>query len=193
MVDVARRKATALGIPASFLVGDAEALSLEDQSFDLVICNSVYHWFADRARTLAVLGRALRPGGQIVLSCVADPGFEEWVRLVDDVWARLFGERRAWLPPLPTPTELREHLNAAGLAVEHLSYELDTTKVQDVPAFLRTMSVIAPTWIAGIPDTSRNALVRSLSDLMTARYPGGFMLTTAGMGGIARKRRPAKA
>jgi ubiquinone/menaquinone biosynthesis C-methylase UbiE len=50
MIEEARRKAGVAGVPATFVVGDAERLDLEDASFDLVVCNSVYHWVPDRAR-----------------------------------------------------------------------------------------------------------------------------------------------
>lgn len=45
MVEVARAKAGALGLPADIRVGDAEQLPFPDTTFDLVICNSVLHWF----------------------------------------------------------------------------------------------------------------------------------------------------
>ncbi len=189
MIEVARRKASAAGVPATFLVGDAESLPVDDQGFDLVICNSVYHWFADRGHTIAEMKRALKPGGQLVITCVANPGFFEWIRLVDDVHVRLFGEKRAWMPALPTPPELLGHLYGAGLAVEHLSYEVDAMPVQDVPAFLQTMSVIAPTWIAGLTDDQRDALIKTLTELMVTRYRTGLVVTTAGMGGVARRPR----
>ena len=104
----------AAGVPATFMVGDAERLELEDASFDLVICNSVYHWFPDRQRAIAELARVLRPGGQVLVNCVADPGFHEWIRVVDEVWTRLFTQPRSWLPPLPTPGELMAHVRGGG-------------------------------------------------------------------------------
>src|SRR5580698_2170609 len=55
MVNEARRKAALAGVPATFVVGDAERLEVEDGSMDLILCNSVYHWFPDRPRTVAEL------------------------------------------------------------------------------------------------------------------------------------------
>jgi SAM-dependent methyltransferase len=168
-------------------VGDAEQLELEDEAFDLVICNSVYHWFPERGRAIAEFARVLRPGGQLLVNCVADPGFHEWIRVVDEVWNRLFGEARAWLLPLPTPGELHGHLRAANLTVEHLEYELDPIPVQDVGAFLRTMTVIAPTWLAGVPAGGGRAVMDAMARALAATSAGAFVVTSAGVASVSRK------
>ena len=49
MIREARRKAAMAGVSATFEVGDAERLAIEDASFDLVICNSA---FTERSRPL---------------------------------------------------------------------------------------------------------------------------------------------
>jgi ubiquinone/menaquinone biosynthesis C-methylase UbiE len=187
MVEEARRKATALGLSATFSVGDAEQLELEDGAFDLVICNSAYHWFPDRQRAIAEFSRVLRPGGQALVNCVADPGFHEWVRVVDDVWARLFATPRSWLPPLPTPGELMGHIGTAGLALEHLDYEVDPQPVSDVAAFLRTMTVVAPTWIAGVPAGGARAMMTAMTEALERGPAGPFVVTGAGVATVSRK------
>jgi ubiquinone/menaquinone biosynthesis C-methylase UbiE len=193
MVEEARRKASAMSVPATFVVGDAEHLPVEDESVDLVICNSVYHWFPDRGRAISELARVLRPGGQVLVNCVAAPGFQEWIQVVDDVWLRLFGQARAWLLPLPTPGELMGHLRAAGLAMEHLEYEVDPAPVTDVPAFLRTMTVVAPTWLAGVPQGGGRAMMTAMTEALTKSSGGGFVVTSAGVATVSRKpERPAQ-
>jgi ubiquinone/menaquinone biosynthesis C-methylase UbiE len=187
MILEARRKATAAGVPATFEVGDAEHLTVEDASFDLVICNSVYHWFPDRQRAVAEIARVLRPGGQAVLNCVADPGFHEWIRVVDRVWNDLFHEQRPWLLPLPTPGELMGHIQGAGLALEHLEYEVDPMPVNDVSAFLRTMTVIAPTWLSGVPSGGARAVMAAMTDALSAGAGGPFTVTAAGVATVSRK------
>jgi ubiquinone/menaquinone biosynthesis C-methylase UbiE len=191
MVEEARRKATALGVPATFSVGDAEHLEVEDGAFDLVICNSAYHWFPDRQQAIAEFARVLRPGGQALVNCVADPGFHEWIRVVDDVWSRLFGTPRSWLPALPTPGELMGHLGFAGLALEHLDYEVDPAPVDDVAAFLRTMTVVAPTWLAGVPAGGARAMMTAMTEALARGPAGPFVVTGAGVATVSRKP-PAK-
>lgn len=191
MVDEARKKAATAGVSATFMVGDAEHLEVEDGAFDLVICNSVYHWFPDRARAVSEIARVLRPGGQALVNCVAAPGFREWIRVVDDTFTRIFGAPRPWLLPLPTPGELMGHIEGAGLVLEHLEYEVDAIPVQDVNAFLRTMTVVAPTWLSGTPAAS----IRPIMTAMTAALaPAGgtpFTVTSSGVATVSRK--PARA
>ena len=192
MVEEARRKAALAGVAATFMVGDAERLEIEDASFDLVICNSVYHWFPDRQRAVTELARVLRPGGQVLVNCVADPGFHEWIRVVDEVWTRLFAQPRSWLPPLPTPAELMTHVRTAGLALEHLEYEVSPAPVEDVGAFLRTMTVIAPTWIAGVPPGGARAMMTAMTEALSGGAAGGFVVTGAGVATVSRKPPAAK-
>jgi ubiquinone/menaquinone biosynthesis C-methylase UbiE len=187
MIEEARKKATLAGVPATFMIGDAEHLQLEDEAFDLVICNSVYHWFPNRQHAVAELARVLKPGGQVLLNCVADPGFHEWIRVVDDVWAKLFTQPRSWVPPLPTPGELMGHVRAAGLALEHLEYEVDPMPVMDVAAFLRTMTVIAPTWITGVPANGARAMMAAMTEALGAKAQGPFVVTAAGVATVSRK------
>jgi ubiquinone/menaquinone biosynthesis C-methylase UbiE len=187
MINEARRKAAAAGVHATFEVGDAEELALEDGSFDLVICNSVYHWFSDRARAVAEMSRVVRPGGQVLINCIAEPNFHEWVRIVDEAWTRLFHTRRNWLPPLPTPAELMGHLRAAGLALEHLEYEAASVPLHDVGLFLQTLTVVAPTWLAGTPEDGVPALVTAVTAALSADAEGPFMVTSAGMASVSRK------
>jgi ubiquinone/menaquinone biosynthesis C-methylase UbiE len=187
MIEQARRKAAAARVPATFEVGDAEHLQLEDATFDLVICNSVYHWFPDRLRAVAEMSRVLRPGGQVLVNCVADPGFHEWIRVVDDVRSRLLHERRPWLLPLPTPTELTGHLRAVGLRLEHLAYEADQVPVQNVGAFLQTMTVIAPTWLSGVPASSTTAVMAAVTSALSTGVASPFVVTSAWVGSVSRK------
>jgi ubiquinone/menaquinone biosynthesis C-methylase UbiE len=193
MVEEARRKATAGGVPATFVVGDAEHIEVEDAAFDLVICNSAYHWFPDRQRAASEIARVLRPGGQALVTCVADPGFQEWIRVVDDVYARLFSEQRHWLLPLPTPGEVMAHLRAAGLVLEHLEYEVDPVPVQDVSAFLRTMTVVAPTWLSGIPAGGARSMMAAMTEALGAGRSGPFVVTAAGLATVSRKPAAASA
>lgn len=187
MIDEARRKAAAAGVSAVFEVGDAQHVALEDASFDLVICNSAYHWFPDRARAIAEMSRVLRPGGQMILTCVADPGFLEFTRIVDDARRRVLHEQSCWLPPLPTPAEMMDHLRRAGLTLEHLEYEVCPATVQDNGAFLRIMTVIAPTFVSDLPDGSDREVLSALTEALSTRAPDLFVVTYAGLGSVSRK------
>jgi SAM-dependent methyltransferase len=48
--------------------GDAAALPFVDRSFDLVMCRSAIHHFADPGPPVAEMARVCRPGGRVVIS-----------------------------------------------------------------------------------------------------------------------------
>jgi ubiquinone/menaquinone biosynthesis C-methylase UbiE len=186
MVEEARRKAAAAGVPAVFEVGDAEELPFDEASFDLVICNSVYHWFPDRPRAVDEMSRVVRPGGQVLLSSVVDPGYQEWVRLVDDVRSRL-DVQRPWFPQLPTPAELMGDLRAAGLTLEYLVYEVEPFAVENPGAFVQIMTVVGPTWLNGIPPSGTLAAVTAVNEALSADADAPFVVTAAAVASVSRK------
>ncbi len=87
MIAAARRAAVEKGVPpsrASFQVADGNLLSFPDQSFDLVMCNSVLHHLAEPLRMLGEIARLAAPGGAVLLrdlrrpSRLALPGHIRW-------------------------------------------------------------------------------------------------------------------
>lgn len=64
-IELARRRHPALpGL--GFEVGDATALAYQDQSFDLVVAQNVFHHIPCWERALEEISRVLRPGGLLV-------------------------------------------------------------------------------------------------------------------------------
>ena len=69
MIELARANAAAAsdGETPSFVVGNVSALSLPDESFDLVVSTlSMHHWTDVRA-ALSEIGRVLRPNGRALV------------------------------------------------------------------------------------------------------------------------------
>ncbi|MFE0425282.1 class I SAM-dependent methyltransferase [Streptomyces sp. NPDC058953] len=67
MIDRARAKLTAAGLPARFLVGDAAEPPTGDDRFDAVICRHLVWTLPDPAAALRAWAGRLRPGGTLVL------------------------------------------------------------------------------------------------------------------------------
>ena len=67
MLEIAKRRAAALGFVADLRVGDAQALELSDSSFDTVVCTLALCSIPDPVATVAEMKRVLRPGGRVLL------------------------------------------------------------------------------------------------------------------------------
>lgn len=178
MVEIAAAKARMSGIPAQFTVGDAEQLPFGDRTFDLVICNSVLHWFQDRAAAVSEMHRVLRPGGQLALICAAAPGFSEWLAILQTAQQALRRpSRHADLQRLPTAQEVAGHLVGSGFLVEHFAHPVQRQRVLDPLPFIRQMSVVAPQWVADLSPAEHALLEQTVVNLMRSAGPLGFRNT----------------
>lgn len=64
LIEVARQRAEAEGVQATFLVGDAADLPFPDASFDVVLSVFGLIFAPDRAKAFGELVRVMRPGGR---------------------------------------------------------------------------------------------------------------------------------
>lgn len=180
MVEIATAKARMSGVPAQFTVGDAERLPYADRTFDLIICNSVLHWFRDRAAAVSEMHRVLRPGGQLALICAAAPGFSEWLGVLQAAQQLLHGPvHKENLPQLPTAQEVLGYLVGSGFAVEHFAHPVHRQRVFDPVSFIRQMSVVAPQWMADLSPSQHALLEQTILSLMKSAGPLGFRNTWA--------------
>jgi SAM-dependent methyltransferase len=190
MVQVARSKATALGVAADFAVGDGEDLKLPDASFDLVICNSVLHWFNDPDRAIAGFARVLRPNGQLLIATLAAPAFTEWTQVVSAAWARrLPTARHGWFPEMPNASAVQAAVANAGFALECFKYQVHSVVVREIPPFVASMAVISPNWL-GPEREAAHAISEEVTRELTRKLPGGFSITNANVDVVARKPDP---
>ncbi|MEA2566549.1 MAG: hypothetical protein QOD49_1726 [Actinomycetota bacterium] len=68
LIEVARTRAAAAGLDASFAVGDLHDLGFENETFDVVLSVFGVIFAADPERAVAEIIRVLRPGGRALLS-----------------------------------------------------------------------------------------------------------------------------
>jgi SAM-dependent methyltransferase len=93
LVEVARRKAAAEGLPINYEVGDAEDLPFESGAFDAVV-STFGIMFASRPEAAArELARVCRKGGRIALTT--------W--LPDGNVLKMFEVMKRYMPPPPSP------------------------------------------------------------------------------------------
>ncbi len=73
-VDISRqmlrvaRSVTPEDVAVTYCAGDAGELPLEDESFDLVLCQQGFQFFPDKPRALREMHRVLAPGGRLALT-----------------------------------------------------------------------------------------------------------------------------
>lgn len=188
MVEVARAKAALLSVPAQFLVGDAERLPYPDGTFDLVVCNSVLHWFHDRGAALREIARVLKPGGQVALICAASPGFQEWFGLIGALTAVLRGPKNgAMAPRLPSVTEVAHLLAGAGLRIDHLANPVIRQRIRQPELFVRQMVTVAPQWAADLTPAEQ-AWVEAMAHRTLRQWsPLGFPNTWSAVEAVATR------
>jgi SAM-dependent methyltransferase len=68
MIAVARAQPAPAGAPVDWRLGDATDLDLEDEAFDLVVCQQGLQFFPDRAAGIREMRRVLSNGGRAVIA-----------------------------------------------------------------------------------------------------------------------------
>lgn len=115
MLDRARHRAAASSLTVDLRVGDAQALTFTDDSFDTVLFGLALCSIPDDRRAIAEARRVLRPGGRVaLLEHVRSPNasIRGVQRLLDPLAVRFQGDHL-----LRDPADL---LEAEGLVVEDL-------------------------------------------------------------------------
>ncbi|MFG1710970.1 class I SAM-dependent methyltransferase [Nonomuraea sp. M3C6] len=68
MLDLARQRASELGVQADLREGDAQALDFADATFDTVVCTFSLCSIPDHRQAVTEMARVLRPGGLLLLA-----------------------------------------------------------------------------------------------------------------------------
>jgi arsenite methyltransferase len=160
-VGAARRAAEDAGLAGStsFLVGDAEALPLEDETVEGILCECSLCTFPDKQAAAAELARVLKPGGRLALSDVtAEPEQLPASLRTLDAWIACLADAQ----PLAGLVEL---LSGAGLVTETIERNDDALArlLDRVEARLRVARV------ALAPDADSALVGRGLELVAEAR------------------------
>ncbi len=91
LIDTARERAAEEGVDVRFEVGDAEAMTYGDASFDVVTSTCGVMFAPDHPAVARELARVLKPGGRLALACWTPEGG----------LGQMFGMMRPFLPPPP--------------------------------------------------------------------------------------------
>lgn len=81
-IELARKLFEVYGLPAEFLIGDAENLSIPSDSVDLVYSFGVLHHTPNIDKAVAEIHRVLKPGGLAVVGLYHKNSWQYWVNLI---------------------------------------------------------------------------------------------------------------
>ena len=155
-----------VGNPAADLEGAAEALPVDDASFDLVLCTQTLEHCRDPAAAVRELRRVVEPGGRVLASThgtqVYHPSPQDYWRWTHEGLRRLFEENAAWASVEVTP--------GAGTATT-LAMLLGT--YVEIAA-RRTPLSRPPVWLLNRIGAALDARVRSLREPVAGSLIANF-------------------
>jgi SAM-dependent methyltransferase len=124
LVQAAEARASEEGVEATFIVGDAQALPFEDDSFDRVSSVFGAMFAPDQERAAAELVRVTRPGGRIVVTAWTPEGLNGQMFMT--IGKHMPPPPEGFMPPVLWGTEARVRELFAGHEVETERHMLHT-------------------------------------------------------------------
>lgn len=152
MLELARRRSQAAGLDnVTFEQADAQVHPFEEAAFDVAVSGFGAMFFNDRPVAFANIGRALRPGGSLVMLAWRELGANEWLVEMREALA---AGRTLPVPPMggPGPFGLADADGVtevlAGAGFDQISLEEVEEAIEfgrdaaDAFAFVRTMGIV---------------------------------------------------
>ena len=168
MIEVFRERLAAFpAVRADLRVGDVLDLRVPDGSVDLSICTMALHWFAERGVAIALMARALAPGG--VLAVLAPgPGHDrmtvERIRSSGD--AHLGRLADAIVANEVDPDVLEGFIVSAGLEPLDVWTEVRTRRVSPASYAARLEAVASHLWSDLPADEQAEVITRTRALLL---------------------------
>jgi ubiquinone/menaquinone biosynthesis C-methylase UbiE len=157
---------------ATVRLGDAQALDMEEATFDVVLSQMVLHLLPDPAAAAAEAFRVLVPGGRCVMNAPSDSPGWEFLPRVDGTYLPRAGQPMA----VPHDFDLPSTLAAAGFEVaqnDHVQVEFHFADEQDWWEWGWSNGIRA--LYESLPPDDLEALKReAFAELATRRTPAGI-------------------
>jgi SAM-dependent methyltransferase len=196
MIEQAGRLAAGQDIGnASFEQADAQIHPFAAGSFDVAISRTGTMFFGDPAAAFRNIGRALRPGGRLVMLVWQGPGPNEWIRELSGVLA---GGRELPAPPpgapgpfaLADPGRTRTLLASAGFSgITFDSLHEPMWFGSDPDDAHRFVLGLMGWMLDGLHDTGRKGALDALSATVTAHASSDGITFASGAWLIRAERR----
>ena len=185
MVDGARRRAAELGVAGiEFRVLDAQALDLDEDSVDAVICRWGYMLMPDPSAALWETRRVLRPGGRLAFSVWGVPDENPWAAIP----ARVLVDAGRMEPPgpgVPGIFALADPARIEALVTDALFLPPSIVEVRmqwpfdsfdDYWTFVLEKVGAVAAVIERLPEDEQDGVRSSVRDALGSRADGAFVL-----------------
>ena len=190
MLAVFRDKVAELeGVDVDLRSEDVMAMSVEPESYDVVVSSMAMHWFPDKPGAAVAMARALKPGGVIGILCSGRGGEDEFravLRRLDPPapkeWDAAFDQVQRDVD------EMEHYLTRAGLELLDVWMERRLRR-SSVEAYLERMRVVASHITTGLLSEAEVAelMERVAAGTRTVSGPRGFEYTFTKLYAVARK------
>lgn len=183
MIEYARRAADRDGLGnVRFEQADAQIHPFPAAGFDVAISRTGAMFFADPVTAFANVGRALRPGGRLVLLTWQGPQANDWIRELSGALA--VGRDLPVPPPdapgpfaLSDPDRVRAVLASAGFTGVELAARSEPMWFGEQPDDAHRFVLGLMGWmLRGLDDAGRNRAVENLRGTLTAHDTGDGVL-----------------
>ncbi len=174
LLEQARQRASKAGISnVEFVTADAQTYPFHEAAFDVVTSRFGVMFFDDPDAAFANLGRAVRPGGRLVIVCPNDPLQSEWVAVAFAAAAPHVGLPDLGPPGAPgpfafaDPNRLEQAIRSGGFDDVTLEAVVRPIRigdnVDDVATFITSLPE-GQQLLAGKPDDKVAAAVDALKE-----------------------------
>jgi len=161
VLTIARKHANDLGLKnCEFLRADACQLPFDDEEFDCVVSNMVFHLISNRRKALAEIVRVLKPAGTAVLQFMGGGDVApEMMEILRDAWNKILTEKsssnllyKVLVEKKITITMLEKDMTELGIDSFEITWRRNVMEIteSDVPEFLKFFKLVGDFWQWGI-------------------------------------------
>jgi SAM-dependent methyltransferase len=181
MLSIARAKGAVSGVTVEYRQCPADSLSVEDDAFDVAVCQQGLQFFANRVGALRELRRCLRDGGRVGVSVWCEIDACEPFCALAAALAEVFGSEAAtayrngpW--GLSDAHHLTDELSAAGFTDVDVCRDEITVEFEDTDHLIRTLGA-APVGakVQALGSAGRRALRSAVEQAVAGLISGGVM------------------